>query len=258
MSSIVQTTPTRSNQATSALVLGVASIVFALLTNAPGQVSFLGFLSPVAALLAVIAGLRALGRVSGQQRTQAIVGILAGIVGVILFVVFFTTQVNVFTKSLGPQTFNGGGVQMTYPGTWQLLDISQTATCKQTGYACVVAVGQPDRTNITVIQIPLQQALTMDTATATQLWQQYLTSSPTANRTSNDMITIGGQPAVRWVFDTPSQSTAVPGGHEYLVQVNVIKGLSLYTITAFATSADALTAHRADVDNIINSITFTS
>lgn len=253
MSSAVQAAPAR-NQAINALVLGIAAIVLAFLVNAPGVVSYIGLLSPVAALLAVIAGLRALGRASGQQRMQALVGILAAIVGVILFVVFLSSSVNSFMKTLGPQSFKGNGLQLTYPGSWTSVETSQVSTCKQTGITCVFFVGQADGTNLNIIQTTLPQASPVDAA---QIGQQIQASMPNAHQTSQDTLTIGGQPAVRFVFDAPS-TVSGSSGHNYIVQVYVANGTSLYTITGLATSADALSSHRTDIDSIISSITFTS
>jgi hypothetical protein len=238
-----------------AFVLGIAAVIFALATNAPGMFSFIGLLSPVAALLAVIAGIRALGQVSGPQRALALRGMMAGIFGAILFVVFLVSQSNNTMKAMGPQTFSGSGIQLTYPGNWQPVDISQSTTCKQTGVTCVMALSPADGTSFNIIRTTLPQATTMDAVADVQLWQQYHSGAPTATRTGDTLITVGGQPAVRWLMDLPS--TAVASGHDYIDQVYVVNGTAFYTITGLAITQDTLTTYQPTIDGIVSSIKFT-
>jgi hypothetical protein len=46
-------------------------------------------------------------------------------------------------------------------------------------------------------------------------------------------------------------------GLAYLHQINIMKGLALYTFTAWAPSADILNQHTAEIAGIVKSFQFT-
>ena len=252
MSSTGQPMLVINKQAIMALVMGIATIVFALLVNITGSYTVLSVLVMFSALVAVNGGHRALGQIRGQQRALALVGIISGITGLVLYVIFLVNSINIYQKLPEPQTFKGHGLLLIYPGSWQTIEMGQMPACKQSNVSCVLAVRQPDRTTVNIIQTMLAKADTIDGA---QVWQQIQVAIPNAHRTSQETITVGGRPAGRVICDAPSSD--VPGGHGYFLVVEVANGLSPYTITAAAVSADALAAHRADIDSLISSISFT-
>ena len=70
------------------------------------------------------------------------------------------------------------------------------------------------------------------------------------------MIEIGGQPAIRRVFSAPSPQAAE--GRTYYIQTYIVNERALYVVTVTALSAEALDQHQAEMNEIINSIQFTS
>ena len=262
MSSAVQTMPTRNNQSRNALVLGIIAFVFAWLVNLPGFASNIGWLSPVAALMAVIAGFRTLGRVNRPQRAQMLIGIVAAMIGVTLFIYFLVSGATGSLKSLGPQTFKDNGIQLTYPGSWQLIDKKQYSPCNNLLINCVVVMQQSDGATIYITKSFIIPSLTFEEADAV-FWASFQAgisgASPPekVNLISQDRITVGSQTASRRIFDVASQSGNSPA-HTYFLLVYVIKDWSSYIITAWTFNADSFSNRRPDIDNIINSFTFTS
>jgi len=118
----------------------------------------------------------------------------------------------------------------------------------------VMALSSTDGTSFNIIKTILPQTAKIDSVADAQLWQQYVTGEPKANRTDHTLITVDGQSATRWLLDIPAQSAA--SGHDYIEQVYVVKDTSFYTITGLAITSDALTTYRPAIDGMIASIHF--
>lgn len=245
--------PNKYDEAITALICGCASVIFGVLVNVVWSNAACGTPVMLSAGMAVKWGRQALGQTGKAQRLLARIGITGGIVGIALYVNSLINIVGIYQRSLQPQTFKGNGLQFTYPGSWQTIDMTQIQACKQAQISCVLLVGQPDKTTISIIQSPLVYAIRVDKALVQQHVQAIF---PNAHLTSQETVSVGGQPAGRVIFDAPY--AAAPGGYGYFLSVEVAKDLSLYSISARAVSAEALAAHRQDIDNIISSIVFTS
>ena len=96
MSTETQDKTKKNTQANACLILGLISIVFSLFNYFPGFLCVLDIVGVVAALLAVLAGvqgLRAAWEIEEQGRKLAIVGIVAGGLGLLLFIIPFIAYV---------------------------------------------------------------------------------------------------------------------------------------------------------------------
>ena len=129
----------RNSQATNALILGIAAIVFGALASASGVISYVGFAAPVAALLALWAALRGI-RAGGQGRTLALLGIAGGVVGVVLFLIPISQGVASVTWNT--YTSDKGGFTVSMPGSPQDEDAgngmrSVTAVSLGMGYVVI-------------------------------------------------------------------------------------------------------------------------
>src|SRR5258708_4869376 len=220
--------PTSYDDAIKALVFGLAAVLSAVLVN------LLGTLGVVFAPLlgysvrkAVIVGLRVLHQTGRGERLLARFAILTSAVGVALFVGFLVNNAVIYLRSLQRQTMKGYGLQLTYPGSWQPIDTSQVQACKQTFGSCVLLVGQSDKTTLSIFQTSLPKPIQVDSALVRQHIQATI---PNAHLTSQDTITVGGQPAGRVIYDGPY--AAAPGEYGYFMSVEVANGLSLYSISA--------------------------
>jgi hypothetical protein len=86
----------KNKQATTSLVLGIASLVLAFFNFAPGLCSALGCVGAAAAIFAFVSGIqgiRAAGELEGQQRTLAIVGMITAGLGLLIFVIVMGSAV---------------------------------------------------------------------------------------------------------------------------------------------------------------------
>lgn len=86
----------RNTQAIVSLVLGVTSVILALFNFAPGLCSTLGCVGAAAAVLAFVAGVRgvrAARELDGQGHNLAIAGMVAGGLGLLIFVVVMGSSV---------------------------------------------------------------------------------------------------------------------------------------------------------------------
>ena len=89
---------------------------------------------------------------------MAIAGIAVGGLGLLLFIITFIVpmarDVREFETLLTPQppqTFQGDGFTLTYPGDWEKFDdFTGQDFCKQPGVECILAIIHPsgDGTNI--------------------------------------------------------------------------------------------------------------
>lgn len=266
MSTEPQDKTQKNTQAIASLILGVISIVFALFNYAPGFLSVLGIVGAVAASLALLAGkrgFRAAREIDEQGRKLAIAGLAAGGLGLLLFIITFivpiVTDVGEMQALLTPQppkTFQGDGFTLTYPNGWETIDaFAEQDLCKQPGVECILAIVHPSRdgTNINLIRVALDEETTVDENDQAE-WAYFESVTPDVNLESRDIIEIGGQPAIRRVFSAPSSD--VPSGRVHVLQVYIVKGLTVYTFTGVAQSADTLTQHRAEIEEIIIGMQF--
>jgi hypothetical protein len=233
----LQEKPKRNQQAVASLVLGVLSLVLALFNLAPGLLSTLGCVGGVAALLALLAGvqgLRAVRDLDGSGRRFASAGMAAGGLGLLVFIVAFLPALQTeralerargtFEAIQTPQVFQADGFSLTYPGDWQTLDINEQEDCKQPNVECLLLqIGHPsgDGTNINVWRFALRREATVDEADQ-ESWAGVEATIPDVNLVSREMIEVGGQPAVRRVFNMPSSRAAE--GRAHYIQTYVVKG----------------------------------
>ena len=255
----------KNQQAIASLILGILSIVFAIGNFAPGLLSTLGCVGAAAALLALTAGasgLRATRKLDGQGRGWAIAGMSLGGLGLLVFIAVMASsilnvqkQVETLLTPQPPQVFQSDALTLTYPGSWQVVDISKQDICNRPGVKCLIAIGSPsgDGTNINLMRFTLDQKITVEELDQA-LWTQYESSNPDVALESRKAIEVGGQPATRRIFNIPSSQ--VISGQAHLLQIYIVNGLALYQFTVWAPSADALTLHQSEVDEIIASLQF--
>ena len=255
----------KNTQANASLILGLISIVFALFNYAPGFFSVLGIVGVVAALLAILAGvrgLRAAREIEEQGRKLAIAGIAAGGLGLLLFIITFIAPVTRNVREMEtllipqpPQTFQGDGFTLTYPGGWEEVDAGQDWCNKQPGSECILAILHPsgDGTNIVLIRFALEEETTLE-AYDQASWAGIESEIPDVNLESRDIIEIGGQPAIRRVFSLSTPD--MPSGRGHFLQVILVKGLAAYYFMGTTISADTSTQYRAEIEEIITSIQF--
>src|SRR3990172_2831201 len=256
--------PRKNQQAFASLIMGILSIVFALGNFAPGIFSSLGCGGATAALLALLAGvlgLRATRKLDGQGRGWAITGMSLGGLGLLVFIAVMASsvlnvqrQVDALLTLQPPQVFQDDALTLTYPGGWQVLDISQLD--KQPGVEYLIAIGSPsgDGTNITLIRFTFDQEASVEELDQA-LWASFESSSPDVVLESREAIEVGGLPAIRRIFNYPSPQ--VTGGRLHKLQIDIVNGLALYQFTVRAPGADALTQHQAEIEEIITSLQFT-
>ncbi len=92
MSESMESQNEKNSQATTSLILGIGAVVFSLFNLAPGLLSTLGCVGIGAALFAFVSGvqgLRAAKELDGQGRTMAIIGMVAGGIGLLVSVAIF-------------------------------------------------------------------------------------------------------------------------------------------------------------------------
>ncbi len=257
---------TRNLQADASLVLGVLSIILALLNFVPSVVNSWSPLAVVAGFLAMLLGLR--GRrmakpQDGLHRKRAILGVATGTLGASLFAAILGW--NMLAElglvqiaptpltSLAPKTFEGGGLKLSYPGRWQTTDVmrKQLDLCQQPGVECLVFVGLPPYKEISLnaIRFALPPEMTLEKLDQEQ-WSQ--ADAMQAVLDAHEMIKVDGYPAVKQRFNAPSTQAA--SGRAYILQVNVFKAPYLYQLTGWASSADALKQHQAELEDIIMSV----
>lgn len=295
MSTEPQSMAKRNTLAITGLILGVLSIVLAPFYYGPGIMFYSRCVSLAAGLLAIIAsalGLRAARNINGQGHKTAIAGIAIGGVSLLVVIGMFTFSLVHMTRQLEtvsaniqenidqellqstlasqistvsaniqealmPQSFKGGGIQLAYPDGWQKVDISQLLDyCKQPGVECLFAIRHTsgDHTNINLMRLTLQRKASVEEIDL-EAWKAYESSTPDVSLESREIIEIGGQSAIRRIFTAPVQSFT--GGRGYIMQVYIVKELSLYEITSAAPNAEVFKQHRTEIDEIIASINFT-
>lgn len=255
----------KNQQAIASLILGILSLAFALGNFAPGLLSTLGCVGATAALLALLAGvlgLRAARKLDGQRRSLAITGMSLGGLGLIVFIAVMASsvlskqrQVQTLLTPQPPQIFQSDDLTLTYPSDWQVVDISQQDTCKQSGLKCVIAIASSagDGTNINLMRFTLSQEATVEEVDQA-LWAKFTSNTPDVTLVSREAIKVDGHPAIRRIFNTPSQKAA--SGRDYLIDIYVVNGLALYQFTVWAPSADALTQHQAAIEEVIKNFHF--
>jgi hypothetical protein len=94
MSSESQDKISKNKQAMTSLVMGIASVVLALFNFAPGLCSALGCVGAVAAVFALISGIQgicAARQLEGQRRNLAIVGMVAGGIGLLVCIILMVS-----------------------------------------------------------------------------------------------------------------------------------------------------------------------
>ncbi len=262
-----------NKQALASLVLGAVSLVLGFFNLAPGLFSALGCVGSIAALLALIAGVRGVRAariLDGQGHKAAVTGMAAGGLGLVFGLAVFITlsaisarqgieQIEQAEKAgkagQTVQAFQGAGLRLTYPGSWQVVDMSQMAPCKQAGIECVVTIRHPsgDGTNINVMRFALQQEASVE-ETDQALWEQFTSSTSDVSLESREATEVGSQPAIKRTFNVPASKA--PGGRAHIYQVYIVKGLGLYQITVWTPSADALKQRQGEIDQIVSSIGF--
>ncbi len=217
MSTETQDKTKKNTQANASLILGLISIVFSLFNYFPGFLCVLGIVGVVAALLAVLAGvqgLRAAREIEEQGRKLAIAGIVAGGLGLLLFIIPFIAYVVRDVREMEtlltpqpPQTFHGDGFALTYPGDWEQVDVTGQDFCKQPGVEWILAIIHPsgDGTNINLVRLTPEGETTLE-AYDQASWAQFESETPDVNLESRDIIEIGGQPAIRRVFSMPASN----------------------------------------------------
>lgn len=92
MSASMESQNEKNSPATTSLILGIGAVVFSLFNLAPGLLSTLGCVGMGAAVFALISGLqglRAAKALDGQGRTMAIIGMVAGGIGLLVSVAIF-------------------------------------------------------------------------------------------------------------------------------------------------------------------------
>ncbi len=186
----------------------------------------------------------------------AIVAVVIGALGYRTLVASISQgQVDAQLTPEPPQVFQGNDLTLTYPGAWKVLDMSQQDVCKQRGVECLIQIGSPsDGTNINLVRFTLDQEASVEEVDQA-LWAQFESGAPDVALESREAMEVGGQPAVRRIFNMPSQQ--VPSERAHLLQIFIVKELSLYQFTVFAPSADALTQHLAEIEEITKSLQFT-
>jgi hypothetical protein len=249
------------------------SLTLAFFTFAPGACSGLGCVGPIAALLALTAGMRGMRAardLDGQGRKAAVAGMAAGGLGLVFGLAVIVTLTTISAQrsiqqieqaakagkaAQTLQTVQSAGLHLTYPGSWQVIDISQVGACKQAGVECVVAIRHPsgDGTNINLMRFALQQEASVEQADQA-VWEQFTSSTPDVNLESREATQVGSQPAIKRTFNVPAAKAS--GGRAYIYQVYIVKGLGLYQITVWTPSADALKQHQGEIDQIVSSIGF--
>ena len=255
----------RNTLAIAGLITGILSIVLAPLFYVSGYLFLLFCVGPVIGILAVTAGvlgLRAARNLSGQGHKTAIAGIAIGGISLLVFIGIFiylgqrySTITEKIREALTPQSFEGGGIQLTYPGDWQSININELDIDKQPGieYLLVIRHTPDDGTRFTLMQIGLQRKASVEEVDL-ELWKQYESTIPDISLESRETIEIGGQSAVRRICAAPSEY--LPGEQEHIMLVFFVKELTLYHIFSRAPSTEVFKQHRAEIDEIIASINF--
>jgi hypothetical protein len=214
--------------------------------------------------------MRAARDLDGQGRKAAVAGMAAGGLGLVFGLAVIVTLTTISAQrsiqqieqaakagkaAQTLQTVQSAGLHLTYPGSWQVIDISQVGACKQAGVECVVAIRHPsgDGTNINLMRFALQQEASVEQADQA-VWEQFTSSTPDVNLESREATQVGSQPAIKRTFNVPAAKAS--GGRAYIYQVYIVKGLGLYQITVWTPSADALKQHQGEIDQIVSSIGF--
>jgi hypothetical protein len=153
-----------------------------------------------------------------------------------------------------PQVFHGDAFTLVYPSGWQVVDIDQPDICKQPGVECLITIGSPSGDGgINLMRFSLDQEATLEELDQA-LWAQFESSTPDVAQESREAVEVGGQPAIRRIFNYPyPQATS---GRVHVVQIYIVKGLALYQFTLSAPSAEALTQHQAAIEAITASLQF--
>jgi hypothetical protein len=262
MSTELQEEAKRNSQARTSLILGVTSLILMVFNFVPGLLSALGFVGALAGLFAVLAGVRGLRAARGldeQGRKSAIAGIAAGVLGLLVFIAVLASGILSTQREMEslltpqpPQTFQKDDLVLTYPGSWT--DLSQE-TCEQIsqpelGLECLLAIGHPSRdgTNINLVRFGLGFELTPEFADEL-MWASFESSTSDVDLESRDIVEIGGQQAVRRVFSVPSSEAS--DGRAHILLVYLVNGPSVYQFTGWTPSADALSQHRSEIEEII-------
>lgn len=194
------------------------------------------------------------------KNRKATIALILGSVVLILALLVAPQVISILQRQT-TQTFKGSGVELTYPGDWHLVDTAKASYCKAFLSSCVMGIQLSDGTVILIYKTFFLPAITFDVADNIS-WSSFQAGLSSAlpgkiNLVSQDSITIDGQIASRRVFDVvPQTGSRVEPSSDLLVYT--IKDFSSYTIATYTFSADAFSAHRADVDSIISSIHFTS
>ena len=94
MSSETQEKASENKQAMTSLVMGIVSVILALFNFAPGLCSALGCAGAIAAVFALISGIqgiRAASQLEGRRRNLAIVGMVAGGIGLLVCIILLVS-----------------------------------------------------------------------------------------------------------------------------------------------------------------------
>jgi len=248
----------------------VISIILALFFFIPGLLRALGLVGAVAALMAFLAGARGLlaaRRLEGQGIKFAVIGIAAGGVSLLILAVVMASSVlsglKLFKEILGSitaaatdVTFRGDGFTLSYPGSWvELPDVfNEQAECSLPCVECYLAIAHPvrDGTKITLLSMTLDEEANIEEID--QGWAQLESGIPDIALESRELIEVGGQPAVRWIYNKPDSNTS--SGRMVLLQVFIVNKLEVYMFMAGSPSMEAFRQNRAEMEEIINSMQF--
>jgi hypothetical protein len=151
-----------------------------------------------------------------------------------------------------PQTFEGDRLTLVYPGRWSTIDPDEMRQYPG-GELLFVAYPPDDGTSVNLTRTAFENGDDIDDVDRRE-WAAFEASNPGVILESREIIEVGGQPAARRDYSIPYEG--VPGGRAHLIQVYIVDSGSLYVLTGWAPSADALRQHQAEIEGIVASIRF--
>lgn len=265
MSTEVQQGSKRNRQARSSLLLGLASILLVLFNLAPpGLWAILAFTGVGAALLAFIAGARGIQagkKLGGQGRKEAIFGIAAGGLGLLLY--FLTWNISV--EKLGEdllststpgiaQTFKGDGFSISFSADWEEWDeFFDRDYCQGPVFECLLSIDRlnSEGTFINFFRYPLADEITVEEFDQNE-WS--LISQNDVTLLSKGTLEVDGIPAIKRIYLL--QAPDDPDMQFNILQVYAVRELYSYYVFCRAPDAETMAQHQQEFEEIIASIQF--
>jgi len=150
------------------------------------------------------------------------------------------------------QRVAGGGMQLRVPANWDVVDVSQNQGCQMPGVDCIAVLSAPEGFKLDVLRYDQAQEIPV-AAVDEREWQAFRDYYPNAVLIERVEKQVGGLPAIERSFLQNNEFTEPV----YLHQVYIVKGLSLYVISAGFPSAEMMAAQAPVLIRILESIRFT-